>query len=208
MRCSSLLLASILAAPLAHADTESAEDMLRSTLQQKFPNVQRWEIRRFDDRESVGAVPSVVRVGARSAVRVGHRLQWFAVAGFQDVVSAARNLGVGTALSATEGRVKERDVIAANCDPLTDPSALTGMRARRPLRANEVICTQSIEPRPTVSRGDTVTVRYVGARVVLLTKAVAKADGNVGDLLVVSHAKSKDSFAATVSGVGEVTIHE
>jgi flagella basal body P-ring formation protein FlgA len=207
---------SMLAAPLARADMDPAEEMLRTSLQTRFPNVQRWEIRKFDDGPRVSAgvnanadvAPNVLRVGARSAVRVGRRLQWFAVAGFQDVVSAARSLGAGVAFGAGDVRIEERDVVGANCDPLTNVSVLTGMRTRRPLRMNEVVCSQAVEPRPTVARGETVTVRYVGARVVLLTKGIAKADGNVGDLLAVSNVKSKDAFAATVSGAGEVTVHE
>jgi flagella basal body P-ring formation protein FlgA len=185
-----------------------AEDALRAELQRRFPHVERWDIRPFSDVESAGGSPKVVSVGARSAVRVGRRLRWYAVSGFQPVVSATHAMGTGAALNAKAGRIEERDVIAAGCDPLTDTGALDGMRTRRPLRANEVICAKAIEPRPTVARGETVTVRYVGERVSLVTKGVAKSDGNLGDSLIVSPVKSRDSFAAQVSGAGEVTIHE
>jgi flagella basal body P-ring formation protein FlgA len=217
MRCSTLLLlVSLLVASTVRADGDRVEDMLRSTLQQKYPDVRRWEIRKFADgtRGDTGAsantdaAPDVLRVGARSAVRVGRRLQWFAVAGFQDVVSATRSIGAGEAIGGGDVRIEERDVIGAKCDPLTSLSALNGMRTRRALRVNEVICARAVEPRPTVARGETVVVRYVGARVVLLTKGVAEADGNVGDLLPVSAMNSKDSFAATVSATGEVIVHE
>jgi flagella basal body P-ring formation protein FlgA len=197
----------VLAAAPAFAGA-SADEALRAELQRRYPQVQRWDIRPFDDAEHENTSVQVVSIGARSAVRVGRRLQWFAVSGFQSVVSATRAIATGAALDGSAGQIAERDVIAARCDPVTDRNALTGMRTRRPLRANEVICSQAIEPRPTVARGETVTVRYVGARVTLVTKGVASSDGNVGDSLIVSHVKSNDAFAAQVSGAGEVTIHE
>jgi flagella basal body P-ring formation protein FlgA len=185
-----------------------AENALRAELQQRFPHVERWDIRPFSDAEGAGGSLQVVSVGARSAVRVDRRLRWYAVSGFQVVVSTTRAVGTGAALDAKAGRIEERDVMAAGCEPLTETEALNGMRTRRPLRVNEVICANAIEPRPTVARGETVTVRYIGDRVSLVTKGVAKSDGNLGDSLIVSHVKSQESFAAQVSGVGEVTIHE
>jgi flagella basal body P-ring formation protein FlgA len=191
------------------------DDLLRAELERRFPAVQRWEIRSFDDvvshPTSTPAVDSetvVVRVGARSAVRTGKRLRWFAVNGFQNVVSVKKGVRAGEALDASAGLLEERDVVAAQCEPLTDVAALDGMRTRRALHANEIICAEAIEPRPTVARGDTVTVRYVGERVELLTKGIARADGNLGDMLTVQSAKSADSFAARVSGAREVTVHE
>ncbi len=59
-----------------------------------------------------------------------------------------------------------------------------------------------------VARGETVTVRYVGQRIHLVTKGVAQADANLGDELAVRSLASSDSFHALVSGVGEVTLHE
>ncbi|MEJ1964215.1 MAG: flagellar basal body P-ring formation chaperone FlgA [Gammaproteobacteria bacterium] len=189
----------------------SAEDVLRDELRRCYPHVERWDIRAFDDTRHAavdGASAQVVRTGARSAVRVGRRIEWFAVSGFQNVVSVSRDLGNGTPLDAAAGHIEERDILATICEPLSDLTALNGMRARRRLRANEVVCVQAIEPRPSVARGETVTVKYVGERVVLNTRGIAKADGNVGDSLLVTNAKSTDSFIARVSGVGEVTVHE
>jgi flagella basal body P-ring formation protein FlgA len=192
------------------ADKAHVEDAIRAGLQQRFPGVHRWEIRRFSEANTppMNDDVQVVRLGARSAVRVDGRLQWFAVEGWQNVVSATRSVGNGQALDESFGQVSERDVLSVSCEPLTDRAQLNGMRARKQLRDDEVICTQSVEVKPTVARGETVTVRYVGPRIVLLTKGIAKTDGNIGDRLVVQSPRSSDSFPARVSGAGEVTVHE
>jgi flagella basal body P-ring formation protein FlgA len=195
---------------------ERVEDLLREQLQQRYPAVQRWEIRRFGGSggSSVAAATDgdeaqVVRLGTRSAVRFGKRLHWYTVAGFQNVISAKHRVAAGERIDASVGQIEERDVLAAaGCEPLADASLLNGMRARTSLRADEIICERSIEPQPIVARGDAVTVRYVGERVVLITKGIAQEDGNVGDTLSVQSPKSAGAFKARVSGAGEVTIHE
>jgi flagella basal body P-ring formation protein FlgA len=199
------------AADAPSASSTSIEDVLQAELARRFPSVQRWTIRHFEGSgpsASIEGDAEVVRVGARSAVRVGGRLQWYAVSGFQNVLSARRSVGTGEALDASIARVEERDVLAANCEPLTELDALQAARARRPLREDQIICAQAVEPRPAVGRGQIVTVRYVGSRVTLQTRGIAKADGNVGETLVVRATQSDESFPATVSGAGEVTVHE
>jgi len=185
--------------------------VLATRLQERFPGVTRWDIRKFADapKRSDGTDSvSVVRLGARSAVRVGRQLEWYTVAGFQNVVSATRHASAGESLDARAGDIEERDVVRAGCEPLTDVSQLNGTRARSQLRAHDIICAQAIEPRPAVARGDRVTVRYLGARIELTTNAVAQQDGEVGDALLVRSAHSPEPYAARVSGVGEVAIHE
>lgn len=193
------------------ASSVDVEAVLLDSLRARYPEVARWDVKPFDranDAMTTSDNVEIVSLGSRSAVRVGRRVRWYAVAGFRDVVSAARRAAAGESLDAAAGQMEERDVLAVRCEPLTRVNALTGMRAKRPLRVDEIICADAVEPRPTVARGEAVVVKYVGPHVTLVTKGIAQADGAIGDTLRVRAARNSEEFAAQVSGAGEVTIHE
>jgi flagella basal body P-ring formation protein FlgA len=189
------------------------EAVLLEKLRMRYPDVTRWEVKPFDrantaDTSSDGDKVEIVTLGSRAAVRVGRRVQWYAVSGFREVVTAVRRAAAGESLDPTAGQLEERDVLGTKCVPLTDADALTGMRAKRSIAVNEIICASAVEPRPLVTRGAPVVVKYVGAHITLVTKGVAQADGAMGDTLRVRGAGNSKEFAAQVSGAGEVTIHE
>src|SRR6185503_21045809 len=91
------ILTATLAAP---ADVEA---VLLEKLRMRYPDVTRWEVKPFD-RVNTATAPSdgdkleIVALGSRTAVRVGRRVQWYAVAGFREVVSAARRAAAGESL--------------------------------------------------------------------------------------------------------------
>jgi flagella basal body P-ring formation protein FlgA len=190
----------------------SLNERLRAALQERFPAVLRWEIKPIaaaaehavDQSEAV----SVLKLGPRSALRVGKRVQWYAVAGFQPVLTATRRVSGGESLSADDGTVVDKNVLGAGCEPLSHAQQLNGMRVRKALHAGDMICGNAIEPQPRVARGDRVTVKYESERVTLVAKGVAQADAELGQPLLVINPESRQSFRAIVSGDKEVTIHE
>jgi flagella basal body P-ring formation protein FlgA len=196
-----VLLASV--APLC-----AAEAALRASLAERYPSVTRWEIKAFTEDMPGANEAKVVLLGARSAVKVGRRVYWYAVAGFSQAVSTTHGLSPGQALGPRDGQLSESNILAANCEPVTDPTALSGKRARKTLRANEIVCVSAIESRPLVARGEEITVRYVSSNVVLTINGVAQSDGAAGDSLLVLNPRSHDLFHAVVSGAREVTVHE
>jgi flagella basal body P-ring formation protein FlgA len=196
-----LLLASV-------APACAAEAALRASLAERYPSVTRWQIKAFTEDMPAATEAKVVLLGPRSAVRVGRRVYWYSVAGFSQVVSTLHGLAPGQALEPRDGQLSESNIVAANCEPVTDPTALSGKRTRKALRANEVVCVSAIEPRPLVARGEQITVRYVSSNVVLTINGVAQNDGAAGDSLLVLNPRSHDLFRAVVSGAREVTIHE
>lgn len=197
-----LLLASL-------ATAASPQDALLADLQQRYPDVIRWEIKPL-----AAAAPDeaqgteVVLLGARSAVRVRNHVYWYSVAGFARVVSAVRAISLGEALGVRDGQLLEGNVVAANCRPLTDLQALTGRRAKKALSAQQIICLTALEEQPAVARGAEVVVHYVGGSVNLTTTGIAESDAAVGDALLVRNPRSRDHFRAVVSGTKEVTVHE
>lgn len=191
------------------ATPAAAEALLLENLRRRYPAVTRWEVRPLGDQPPLNAAGvSIVLLGARSAVRIGSRVYWYAVSGFQRALSAARPIGFGRALDGHDAVAGERDVLAAGCEPLTETGVLNGKRARRSIALHDVICASAVEPRPLVSRGDEVTVTYVGAKVVLTTKGIAEKDGAAGETLPIRNPRSHEVFRAVVSGPGEVTLHE
>jgi flagella basal body P-ring formation protein FlgA len=206
-----------LVAPLAQAalavasaaPTPDLDALLLARLREQYPAVAHWQIHRFSDRMQIrSGAASVLRLGSRSAVRVGDHVYWYSVAGFQTVVSAARMVPSGGSLNAQLGLSGEADVLAVGCEPLTDPSRLDGSRARRVLHAGQVICRNEIEVRPPVARGDEVTVRYIGAAMSLTTTGIAESDGTLGADVEVKKPNAPAIYRAVVSGEREVTIHE
>jgi flagella basal body P-ring formation protein FlgA len=192
--------------------TQAVEALLRGALQTRYPDVVRWQIKPLsgtsDSPADVSMPPRIVQLGARSAVRVGSQSHWYSVAGFQPVLVATRRISAKEALALHDGKILEKNVLAAGCVPLADTASLEGARAKRSFVADQIICQEFIELRPAVSRGEQVTVHYVGERVALIAKGVAQADGAVGDSILVRNAGSPNPFRVRVSGPHEVTIHE
>ncbi len=193
----------------AAAGAADVDGVLRESLKQRYPDVVRWNIKPFAASVPAEAdVPGIVRLGSRSAVRVGRHVYWYAVEGFQRVLRTARAIAAGESFEAHATLESEMDVLAAACEPITTAALLQGARATRALHANEIVCANAVEARPPVARGDEVTVRYVGTRLQLTTRGIAQSDGAVGDALSVRKPGTKTVFRAVVSGAGEVTIRE
>jgi flagella basal body P-ring formation protein FlgA len=199
----------LLPAAAVAAGSVDVESLLLEKLRERYPAVARWEIRPFDKLDALDAdAATVLRLGSRSAVRVGGRVYWYAVAGYEMALSAARAVRTGEPLEPSSAQLEEIDAMAAACTPLTDPSRLTGARATRAIRVDQVMCEESIEPKPPVARGDEVTVRYVGTSITLMTKGVSETDGVLGQSVEIKKADSADRYLAVVSGAREVTINE
>lgn len=200
-----------------------AATVLLEALQAQYRQVVYWDLQplgRVDREPQERAATAQIRVlqlGPRSAVQLRmrddegellRRTLWFSVQGMQSVLTAGRGLAAGTALATEDVEVRERDVLAANCEPLVEPAQLEGMRMKTAVRAGAVLCARALEPRPPVARGEAVTVRYLGRSVAVTTRGVAQADADLGRPVMIRNPSSHQTFRAVVSGPGEVTIHD
>jgi flagella basal body P-ring formation protein FlgA len=198
-----------------------AERSLMSALTEAYPHVTQWSVEpllgkrqetRLADLDPFRA--DVVRVGKRSAVRLmrdGARAStvvWFAVRGMQALPSARTDIRAQTALVPELCEEVVHDALALTCSPVASPAALAGMRAARTIRAGEAICSQSLEPRPAVSRGEDVTVISTSGAVQIVGRGVAQQDGIVGQVLRVRNPSSGEFYSAAVSGEREVVVHD
>lgn len=218
----------LLAAPVSHGSTLSeafsrARGELETRLARAWPNVASWSIEplpirgRFADAV-VGQVleTHVVRLGARSAVRFawttdGKRFAhtaWFSVRGMQTVMTTKSALNAGDALAGLDYDAIEHDVVGASCTPITDESALAGLRTIRRLKVGDPVCEERVEPRPLVARGDEVTVRSVAGPVTITAKGIAQQDGTLGEVLRIRNPQNREMYLAAVAGDREVVVHE
>ncbi len=88
--------------------------------------------------------------------------------------------------------------------PVIDPDQIKGMRASRFLRSGRVLTTDDLEPIPLVTKGEKVTLKAVVGAVEVSVVGIAQADGNQGDVIPVTNARTDKEVPAVVSGPGEV----
>jgi flagella basal body P-ring formation protein FlgA len=193
----------------------AAEQALTAALRQTHPDVSDWTIeplvgRRQESRLDAAVVldAKVVRIGKRSAVRVGSTLVWFAVSGLQSLPTAKSEISAFAPLSPEVSQYELRDAMSLACNPIAAPDALAGMRAKSRIPAGAVICTTSIELRPAVGRGEQVTVVSTAGAVTITGSAMAQEDGAIGQVLRVKSPSSGEIYAAAVTGEREVSVHD
>lgn len=202
----------------------AADEALLPALRAAYPEVNDWTLTpllgKGQDERLQRRLPGrvdVVRLGSRSAVRLSwreegarsaHSTIWFAVEGKQNVLTASSTIRSGTALAPQLVVQSTGNGLAVACTPIVSGQALVGMRARVTMHQGQVICAQSIEPRPPVARGEDVLVRAMAGAVTILAKGVAQQDGSLGQILRIKNPSSGDTYLAAVSGAGEVVVHE
>ncbi|HBS28366.1 MAG TPA: flagella basal body P-ring formation protein FlgA [Phycisphaerales bacterium] len=104
----------------------------------------------------------------------------------------------------------ERDAIASieawiapgGNPPIDRIEDAVGAVARRPLRTGEVLRAGDVEPAIAVRRGEITTVHCLRGGVALQTRARARADGRIGDVVEFKIDASGRSFVARVDGKG------
>jgi flagella basal body P-ring formation protein FlgA len=221
-----MFMALMLAAHVAGAEAPEwqafAIERLQQALSAAHPQVDEWRIEPLIGKRQLEGLlrlsPSfieVTRLGKRSSVRLAEaspsqnaRTVWFAVSGMDEVLTAAATLRRGASLGRMDVVLATRDVLGLGCEPVRDPETLSGMRVRRTIPAGDVVCTEALEPRPAVARGESVVVRATAGAVTVTGRAIAEQDGNVGQVLRVRNPQSGEAFLAAVSASGEVIVHE
>jgi len=201
----------------------AADRALLPALHAAYPDVSDWTVtpllgRGQDERlqRQLPGTVNIVHLGSRSAVRLSwtqgkrqaHSTIWFAVEGMQDLLTATATIHSGSALTPELVEQGVRNTLAVGCTPVVSKQALVGMRARVTMQAGQVICAQSVEPRPPVARGENVVVRSVAGAVTVMARGVAQQDGALGQVLRIKNPANGDTYLAAVSAAGEVAVHE
>ncbi len=90
---------------------------------------------------------------------------------------------------------------------LTDLEQVVGKVALRALRPEEILQKNHLRAAWQVRRGETVRVYVRTGGIVVRTRAVAKENGAMGDLINVELLEDKKRLAVSVSGPGEVVVY-
>ena len=94
------------------------------------------------------------------------------------------------------------------CDQICLPASLSldGLQLRRALEPGTVLTAAHVQPRPSVSRDDRVTVRVVQGTVTIETTGRALSDARIGELIKVSSTTSIEPYTARVVADGVVLV--
>ena len=196
---------------------------LEQALHRAYPEVLDWNIEPLIARQQQERLQgagrfdaAVTRIGKRSAVRIraarGSRavdtIVWFAVGGTQSVVTAKSSIDSGAVLTPELAEPAAHDILAIACTPIDSPAVLSGKPAKRRLASGDPICTQDIEPRPAVGRGEGVVFISTAGAVTITARGIAQQDARIGEVLRVKSPSSGEVFLASVRRQGEVVVND
>lgn len=130
---------------------------------------------------------------------------WFAVAAYTHVAVANEDLSRHAPVTAAQVVYERRDIAGLAAAPLADVLP-ERHRATRKIAEGDIIVSTALEPIPQVQRGQFITVHARHGRVALSVEALALADGNLDEPVLVESLTSRVAYRAIVSGDGEATV--
>lgn len=124
----------------------------------------------------------------------------------RSVVVARQQIERDQLVRATDVEVVDREGNLPS-GSITDIEQVVGKVAQRSLRPEEIVQKNHLRAAWQVRRGETVSVYVRTGGIVVRTRAVAKENGAMGDLIIVELLEDKKKLAVSVSGPGEVSLH-
>jgi flagella basal body P-ring formation protein FlgA len=117
-----------------------------------------------------------------------------------------RRLERGESINPAVAALKEVDVLHANKEVLKADEKLDYYEIAQPVAAEQVLSRADITPRRIVRRGKVVDVVVNEGGINITMKAMALADGGVGEMIGVRNIDSKKDFQAQVVGSNTVQV--
>jgi flagella basal body P-ring formation protein FlgA len=125
---------------------------------------------------------------------------------FRPVAITNRPLPKGSPVNLADVELQERDVTRLTDGFFTDPHALTGMLAKRPLASGEILSTSNLQAPTLVNKGDKVRIVARPGAFEVIMMGEAMRDGGLRDRIPVRNLSSGRIIEAIISGAGEVEI--
>lgn len=212
----------------SHADdlptaVSLAHGELQQRLQDAYPEVTSWALTPLLSERQLAAFATdaeihidSIRLGRRSALQVSWRegeerrrqAVWFDVSGQRAAWLVNADVKRSESIPAEDLRADEYAEWEPGCSAVSPSTPVQGMRARKALRAGDVLCAEDMEPKPPVSRGERVLVHSSSGLVTVVVNGIAEQDGNVGDRLQIRNPGSGELYVASVSAEGEVVVRQ
>ena len=130
----------------------------------------------------------------------------FLVSAITPVLVARADLAKGMMPACANLELQLRDIAAFPSAPQTGDCADLQRRLRRNLTAGDVLLSSELETIPAVSEGQYVTLQVSEGAVQLESRALALADGRVGQRIAVRATASQEPVLATVIAPGLVNL--
>ena len=124
----------------------------------------------------------------------------------QSVVVVQERVERGDIVRQSDVKIVEREGNVPR-GSLTRLEQVVGQVAQRSFRAKDIVQKNHLRAVWQVRRGETVSLFVRTGGIVVRTRAVAKQDGAMGDLISVEMLENKQRLNVSVSGPGEVAIH-
>jgi flagellar basal body P-ring formation protein FlgA len=142
--------------------------------------------------------------GLRRIVVRGGAVGVQAARGNVDVLTWSRNIAAGEI-------VQPQDLIwgkaaLSPADAPSDPEALVGLAARRPLRAGAAAASRDVAAVQVIKAGEIVTLVFEDDGVSLALQAKAMTGGGVGETINAQNTSSKKIVQAVVTGPGQARV--
>ena len=205
---------------------EAAEQRLHQAIEQHLREHNnsegRWRVEVKLNRDDV---PKVADLGANFTTRGKRRIQSGRqrfvlssergdhdllvsadVTKIQPVVVAIKPIPRDQLVRAADVEIREREGVLP-AGSIADLQQVVGKVARRSLRPGEIVQENHLRAPWQVRRGETINVFVRTGGIVVRTRAVARADGAMGDLIAVETIQDKQRLDASVSGPGEATVY-
>ena len=201
---------------------QTAQDQLQQRLRDAYPSVTSWSLLPMLSERQMNAEASSdlnideVKLGRRSALQISWRdgerhvrqTLWFDVHAEQTALRLGVDMRRNEALRAESVHADAHAPWEPTCNAVADATSVQGMRARKALRAGDVLCADDIEPKPHVSRGERVLVHSSAGLVTVVVNGIAEQDGNIGDRLQVRNPENGELYVASVAAEGEVVVRQ
>ena len=177
------------------------------------------DVRPIELEPSVTAELSVARIGYDAATRrfdltfelgdAGTRRAWRYTGTAMETVEVAvptRALARGEVVKASDITIERRPKAELQNEQLAAPGDVTGLAARRVVRAGQPLRTADLMKPEIVQKNETVTLQYTVPGIVLTMRGQALDAGAEGDTVSVLNVQSKRTVQGTVTGPGRVTV--
>ena len=121
------------------------------------------------------------------------------------VVVAARQVKRHQVLRAADLKVEKTEITSFN-GVFADPKEVIGMRARRQVRAGQVLDSRYVEEVPLINRGDKVRIELQRGFVVITALGKALESGGAQESIRIKNMATKKEIVGTVKSAGYVVV--
>lgn len=132
----------------------------------------------------------------------------FNVQAYRPMLVAKRDLPKGTEPQCDALQVRDEDVAALDSPPFPADCKLVQGHLKRTLAVGMPLLKSSLQAPVAVAQGDSVSLQLVAGALLLESRAIATADGEVGERIRVKPSASTETVLAEVIAPGVVKVSE